>query len=81
MQRRCKHHVHFDLLRWKKKKTAIGFAGTEVRFVRDPIVGTPRSERVVWKYPILTLSMAALVKSAALQNACRCTCEEMLRQQ
>jgi hypothetical protein len=24
--------------------------------------------------------MAALVKSAALQNACRCTCEQMLRQ-
>ncbi|MEP3346684.1 MAG: hypothetical protein ABJN34_08600 [Litoreibacter sp.] len=23
--------------------------------------------------------MAALVKSAALQNACRCKCEEMLR--
>ena len=27
--------------------------------VRDPIVGTARGERVVWEYPILTLSMAA----------------------
>ncbi len=35
----------------------------------------------VWEYPILTLSMAALVKFAALQNMGRFTCEEMLRQQ
>jgi hypothetical protein len=79
-QRKRKHHVHFDLLRLKKKKTPIGFAETEVRFVRDPIVGTPRGERVVRKYPILTLSMAALVKSVALPKDRRCTREGMLRQ-
>jgi hypothetical protein len=39
-----------------------------------------RSERVVQDYPISTQSMAALVKSAVLQNTFRCTCEEMLRQ-
>ena len=48
---------------------------------RDLIVGPARSESVVWEYLILTLSMAALMKSAALQNEYRCTCEEMLRQQ
>ena len=46
---------------------------------RNPIIGTARGEGVNWKYSILTLSMAALVKSAELQNACRCTFEEMLR--
>lgn len=47
---------------------------------RDPLVGPARSERIVWEYSILSLSMAALVKSAALQNVGRCACKEMLRQ-
>lgn len=63
------------------KKAALGFISVKCSFVRDQSVGVVRSEKVVWEYPILTLSMAALVKSAALQNVGRCTCEEMLRQQ
>ncbi len=62
-------------------KAAIGAVAAKAHFVRDLLVGYLRSERVVWEYSILPLSMAALVKSVALQNVGRCTCEEMLRQQ
>ena len=60
---------------------AIGASAAKAQFVRDLIVGPARSESVVWEYLILILSLAALVKSAALQNAYRCTGEEKLRQQ
>jgi hypothetical protein len=50
-------------------------------FVRDLRVYASRSETVVWEYPILTLSMAAMVKFAALPKVFCRNCKQLLRQQ
>lgn len=61
--------------------SVIGAVVANSHFVRDPSGRCSRSARVVWEYSILPLSMAALVKSAALpKERCR-ICMEMLRQQ
>jgi hypothetical protein len=68
-------------IRFGNLTAAVGAIEANGRLVRDPIVGSACSEREVWEHPILILSMAALMKSAAMQNASRCACEKMLRQQ
>lgn len=50
-------------------------------FVRDLRVYASRSETVVWEYPILTLSMAAMVKFVALPKVFCSNCKQLLRQQ
>jgi hypothetical protein len=71
----CASHFLFEANQSLTQPQRIGASS------RDPIVELVRSERAVWDYPILIILMAALVKSFALQNACRRNCKRMLRQQ